>query len=180
MISRGLRGVSIFGLLCCSLAQIEAQAEGAKPQPRRAAIFPAEMNDPTLAYGRKTPPADLKKLDLVTDNLRKGLVDQGGVESIDLASQTSEIEKQSPLYKCNGCTSDIAKALGADLAVTAVAEKGSTQLYNLSVTIADVASGKIVRTGKVVISANTEDDWAHAVRSIVKNRLLAEPLPSRS
>jgi hypothetical protein len=53
-------------------------------------------------------------------------------------------------------------------------------LFSLVVTIAEAATGKVVRRGQVVIRANTDDDWSHATRWIVKNRLLAEPLPGRS
>lgn len=154
-----------------------ARAETTGP---KAAVFTAELDDPTIPYGRKPPPATLKRLDIATDELRRTLADKGGIASVDLGPQAEEIRKQAPLYKCNGCEADIAKALGADLAVTLVAQKGSMQVYNLRVTIADIASGKVVRQGQVVISANTDDDWAHAARSIVKNHLLAEPLPNRS
>jgi hypothetical protein len=152
----------------------------AQDSARKAAIFPAEVNDPTLAYGRKPLPADQKRLDLVTDVLRKQLAEKGGIESVDLGPQAEEIRKESPLYKCNGCTAPIAKALGADLAVTTFADKGANQLFSLVVTIAEAESGKVVRQGQVVIRANTDDDWSHAARWIVKNRLLAEPLPGRS
>ncbi len=155
-----------------------AAAEGAGDA--KTAIFAIELDDPTLPYGRKPPPATLKRLDFATEELRKALMAKGGIESVDLAPQAEEIRKQEPLFKCNGCASDIAKALGADFAVTSVAEKGSPQVHNLTVTIAEAASGKVVRRGLVVISANTDDDWAHAARSIVKNKLLAEPLPGRS
>lgn len=152
----------------------------AQDNARKAAIFPAEVNDPTLAYGRKPLPADQKRLDLVTDVLRKQLAEKGGIESVDLGPEAEEIRKESPLYKCNGCTAPIAKALGADLAVTTFADKGANQLFSLVVTIAEAESGKVVRQGQVVIRANTDDDWSHAARWIVKNRLLAEPLPGRS
>ncbi|KAB7786269.1 DUF2380 domain-containing protein [Methylorubrum populi] len=147
---------------------------------RKAAIFPAEVNDPTLAYGRKPLPADQKRLDLVTEVLRQQLAEKGGLESVDLSPQAAEIRKESPLYKCNGCTGPIAKALGAELAVTTFADKGANQLFSLVVTIANAESGQVVRQGQVVIRANTDDDWSHAARWIVKNRLLAEPLPGRS
>lgn len=149
-------------------------------EARKAAIFPAEMNDPTLAYGRKNLPADQKRLGLVTDVLKDQLTEKAGIQSVDLAPQAEEIRKESPLYKCNGCTGPIAKALGAELAVTAFADKGANQLFSLVVTISEAESGKVLRQGQVVIRANTDDDWSHAVRWIVKNRLLAEPLPSRS
>lgn len=166
-----------LALLALAMPGLALAQEAGKPSGQKAAIFQAEMDDPSLPYGRKSPPADLKRLDLATDMLRRLLAEQGGVASVDLGPQAEEIRKQSPLFKCNGCTTDIAKALGADLAVTTVAQKGASQLYNLNVTIADVGSGKVVRAGNIVIRANTDDDWAHAMRSIVKNRLLAEPLP---
>mgnify|MGYP005992712007 CR=1 FL=1 len=164
-------------LALVSVASGTALAEDAA---RKAAIFPAEVNDPTLAYGRKPLPADQKRLDLVTEVLRQQLAEKGGLESVDLGPQAAEIRKESPLYKCNGCTGPIAKALGAELAVTTFADKGANQLFSLVVTIANAESGQVVRQGQVVIRANTDDDWSHAARWIVKNRLLAEPLPGRS
>ncbi len=163
-----------------ALLSVWGGAALAEDGPRKAAIFPAEVNDPTLAYGRKPLPADQKRLDLVGDVLRKQLAERAGLESVDLAPQAEEIRKESPLYKCNGCAAPIAKTLGADLAVTAFADKGANQLFSLVITLSDAASGRVVRQGQVVIRANTDDDWSHAVRWIVKNRLLAEPLPGRS
>ncbi|MDH6639428.1 UNVERIFIED_ORG: hypothetical protein M2438_004603 [Methylobacterium sp. SuP10 SLI 274] len=135
-------------------------AASAEDAARKAAIFPAEVNDPTLAYGRKPLPADQKRLDLVTDVLRKQLAEKGNLESVDLSPQAEEIRKESPLYKCNDCVAPIAKALGAELAVTAFADKGANQLFSLVVTIAEAETGKVVRRGQVVIRANTDDDWS--------------------
>ena len=172
--------VVIAGLVFGPLLKAAQAQEPGTGAGNKVAVFAAELNDPTLPYGRKSPPADLKRLELITSVLRQALVDKAGLESVDLAPQEAEIRKQEPLFKCNGCQGDIAKAAGAGLAALIVAEKGSTQLYSLSVTIADVASGNVVRRGQVVISANTDDDWRHAMRWIVKNRLLAEPWPNRS
>ncbi|WP_147045257.1 DUF3280 domain-containing protein [Methylobacterium gnaphalii] len=173
---RAFRRLALAAVAMVPLLPAAASAEAG----RKAAVFTAELDDPMLPYGRKPPPAVLKRLDLITDELRKTLVDKGKLESVDLVPQSEEIKKQAPLFKCNGCVPDIAKALGADYAVTTVAEKGGPQLFNLSVTITEVASGKVVRKGIVVINANSDDDWAHAARSVVKNRLLAEPLPNAS
>lgn len=171
------RALGTLALLVSLAVTVPALAESLGP---KAAVFVAELDDPTIPYGRKPPPATLKRLDLATEALRKTLADKGAIASVDLAPQSEEIKKQAPLFKCNGCAPDIAKALGADLAVTLVAQKGSVQIYNLRAEIMDVASGKLVRAGQVVISANTDDDWTHAARSLVKNHLLAEPLPNRS
>ena len=152
----------------------------AAAEPSKAAVFPVELFDPGVVGGRKARPDEARKLALVTDELRGALKDKGGLEPVDTAPQAAEVSKQGPLYKCDGCAAPIAKALGADLAVTGYVEKGSGQIFNLNVVIADAATGKVVRGGQVVIRADTDDTWTHAMRWIVKNRLLAEPLPGKS
>ncbi|GJE27310.1 DUF3280 domain-containing protein [Methylobacterium organophilum] len=183
--ARRIRAPRLLGLLTCAGPALLAplgpvRAEAPAGEGGKAAVFAAEMNDPSLAYGRKPVPAEQKRLALVTDELRKALSDKAGLASVDLAPQQEEIAKQAPLWKCNGCASDIAKALGAGYAVTTTVEKGAGQIFNLDVAIADSATGKVVRSGLVVIRANTDDDWTHAMRWVVKNRLLTEPLPGRS
>ena len=171
-----LRAASLFVLGTLLFCGAPASAQGG----RTAAVLPAEMNDPGLAYGRKPVPADQKRLVLITDQLRQSLAEKANIASVDLGPQTGEMAKQAPFYKCTDCAAPIAKALGADLAVTTTVEKGAGQIFNLTVTIVEADGGKLVRNGLVVIRANTDDDWTHAMRWVVKNRLLAEPLPGRS
>ncbi|WP_375408003.1 DUF3280 domain-containing protein [uncultured Methylobacterium sp.] len=146
--------------------------------PEKAAIFGIELNDPGVVGGRKARPDEVRRLGLVTDELRKAL--SASVEPVETAPQAAEIVKQAPLFKCEGCAASIAKALGADLAVTGYVDKGSNQIFNLNVAISDAATGKVIRAGQAVIRADTDETWAHAMRWVVKNRLLAEPLPNRS
>ncbi|MGC5777249.1 DUF3280 domain-containing protein [Methylobacterium sp. NFXW15] len=157
---------------CAWIGAAEAGAE-------KAAVFPIEMNDPGATYGARTRPADAKKLTLVTDELRNALKAQSGVEVIDTAPAAKEVEQKGPLYKCNGCADDIAKGLGADLTVTGYAQRGANQIFNLNVTIAEAATGKLIRGGQVTVRADDDNTWAHAMRWLVKNRLLAEPLPAK-
>lgn len=163
-------------VLVCTLHLMLPGAAWAAPD--KAAIFAIELNDPGVVGGRKARPEEARRLGLVTEELRKALA--ASVEPVETAPQAAEIAKQAPLFKCDGCAASIAKALGADLAVTGYVDKGSNQIFNLNVAISDAATGKILRAGQVVIRADTDDTWAHAMRWIVKNRLLAEPLPNRS
>ena len=160
----------VLGILCLAGPALAAE---------KAAVFPVELFDPGASYGSRTRPADVKKLALVTDELRNALKDKAGLDLVDTAPKAAEVDKQGPLYKC-GCAADLAKGLGADLVVTGYGEKGSGQIFNLSVAIAETANGKVVRGGQVTIRADTDDTWAHAMRWVVKNRLLAEPLPGKS
>jgi hypothetical protein len=155
-------------------------ASGPAWAAEKAAVFPVELFDPGASYGARTRPVDTKKLALVTDELRNALRDKAGLELVDTAPKADTVAKEGPLYKCNGCAADIAKSLGADLVVTGYVEKGSGQIFNLNVTIAEAETGKVVRGGQVTIRADTDDTWAHAMRWVVKNRLLAEPLPGKS
>lgn len=161
-----------------ALALIVAMSGGAQAAPEKAAIFPIELNDPGVVGGRKARPDEVRRLGLVTEELRKAL--GTAVEPVDTAPQAAEIARQAPLFKCEACAPALARALGADLAVTGYVDKGSNQIFNLNVVISDAATGRIVRIGQVVIRADTDDTWAHAMRWVVKNRLLAEPLPDRS
>ena len=175
-----LRPALLYPALLGSVLAAALLPGTASAAPEKAAIFAVELLDPGVVGGRKARPDENRKLALVTEELRKALQANGAVEPVDVAPQAAEIAKQAPLYRCDGCAAGIAKTLGADLAVTGYVEKGSNQIFNLNVTIADAATGKIVRGGQVVIRADTDDTWAHAMRWVVKNRLLAEPLPNRS
>lgn len=169
---------SRFGFAFASALAASALAGPARAAPEKAAIFGIELLDPGVVGGRKARADEVRRLGLVTDELRKALGDT--VEAVDVAPQAAEIAKQAPLYKCDGCAAAIAKTLGAELAVSGFVEKGSNQIFNLTVTIAEAGTGKLIRGGRVVIRADTDDTWAHAMRWVVKNRLLAEPLPNRS
>ncbi|WP_019903827.1 DUF3280 domain-containing protein [Methylobacterium sp. 77] len=177
---RSGRATSLATSLAAALALVPALAGPAAAAPDKAAIFGIELNDPGVVGGRKARPDEVRRLALVTEELRKALVAGGAVEDVDVSPQAVEITKQAPLFKCEGCAATIAKTLGANLAVNGYVEKGSNQIFNLYVLISDTATGKVVRGGQVVIRADTDDTWAHAMRWVVKNRLLAEPLPNRS
>lgn len=170
------RSWAFAALVCGALTAAPGLAAAAE----KAAVFPIELHDPGAAYGSRTRPVDAKKLTLVTDELKASLKNQAGLEIVDTAPAAKEVEQQGPLYKCNGCANDIAKGLGADLVVTGYAERGANQIFNLNVTIAEAATGKLVRGGQVTIRADDDNTWAHAMRWVVKNRLLAEPLPNKS
>lgn len=176
-----IRRASTVRAPCLALALAAACHPGAAlADPEKAAIFPIELFDPGVVGGRKARPDEARKLALVTEELRSALKDRAGLEPVDTAPQAREVDRQGPLYRCDGCAAPIAKALGADLAVTGYVEKGSGQIFNLNVVISAAGTGKVVRAGQVVIRADTDDTWAHAMRWIVKNRLLAEPLPGKS
>jgi Protein of unknown function (DUF2380) len=58
-------------------------------------------------------------------------------------------------------------------------QQPSNLILSFVVEVTEVNSGRRVRAGQVDIRGNTDETWLRGVRWIVKNRLLAEPLPGR-
>jgi hypothetical protein len=61
--------------------------------------------------------------------------------------------------------------------VSGIVQKTSNLILSFAITVKDVRSGKVIRAGQVDIRGNNDESWLRGVRWVVKNRLLAEPLP---
>lgn len=145
----------------------------------KAAVFGLELAEPGTIGPRPLRPQDAKRLALASEALRREVVARG-LDPVDLGPQAAAIRRDAPLYKCEGCAETIAKAAGAALVVYGYVQRSAPQVLNLTITITEAESGKVLRGGQVVIQGDTDDTWLHGVRSLVKNRLFAEPLPNRS
>jgi hypothetical protein len=149
----------------------------AGPAPK-AAVFDLELLDLSQEAAQGPRADETQRLGLASEELRSLLKGAGAVELIDTAPQAAALQAKAPLFKCNGCDEDLAKALGADLAVAGFVQKTSNLILSFVVTVKDVRSGQVVRAGQADIRGNTDETWLRGVRWIVKNRLLAEPLPA--
>lgn len=138
----------------------------------KTAVFPFDFHD-AQQDGEMFPqndPEDLRRLQLVAEELRSLMRNDGRFEVIDLSSKAKEVEAASPFYKCDGCEAPIAKELGADLAVTGYVDKLSSASLNLQIIVRDSATGKPTKTMSAAISGNTDDMWLRGVRYLWKNR----------
>lgn len=147
--------------------------------PNSAAVFAIELAEPGTIGPRPVKPQDARRLGLATDALRREVAGRG-LDPVDLSGQAAAIRRDAPLYKCEGCAEKIAQAAGASLVVYGYVQRSAPQVLNLTITVTEAASGKVLRGGQVVIQGDTDETWLHGVRSLVKNRLFAEPLPNRS
>ena len=111
-----------------------------------------------------------------SDLIRKLLTDKG-FTVVDTAPQAKKIADKSPLSQCNGCDQDIAKALGADIEVTTAVQPASSVIFNISGSVKDVKTNRVLREGVVDIRGEGEDVWAHGIKFLVKEHLLDPPLP---
>jgi hypothetical protein len=112
-----------------------------------------------------------------SDLIRKLLTDKG-FTVVDTAPQSKKIADNLPLSQCNGCDQDIAKALGADIEVTTAVQPASSVIFNISGSVKDVKTNRVLRTGVVDIRGEGEDVWTHGIKFLVKEHLLEPPLPA--
>lgn len=142
----------------------------------KAAVFPFEIRD-ISQEGELFPqlePEDLRRLGVVADELKALMSKDGKYQIVDLTAQAQAIEKESPFYKCDGCETPIAKAAGAELAVTGYAEKLSDALISLRVFARDANTGELKKSMSAEIRGNTDDLWLHGIRYLWKNRFNVE------
>lgn len=153
----------ILGILMTAAAP--ASAAGLK-----AVVFDIE------AAGDSLPPAAKTQLKTQSDMLRQ-LFAARGLTVVDTAPQAGKIKDNLPLSQCNGCDQDIAQALGADLEVTTAVQPVSSVTFNLSGSIKDVKTNRVLREGVVDVRGTDPGVWAHGLKFLVRERLLTPPLP---
>ena len=154
-----------------ALALLLASPTAALAGPK-AAVFPFELIDDSLDgqyLGTRTDEGP--RLALATAELRKLVEQEVGYDVLDLAAVAPEVEKASPLYKCNGCEVELARKAGADLAVTAAVRKFSNLLLSLHIYVTEVNSGKLTKMYRVDIRGNTDESWLRGVRWLVTRGL---------
>lgn len=143
--------------------------------PARVAVFDLELVDSSLQFEIEgASPADLARLALITDELRRQLAASEAYRPVDLAPAAAAIEAAGSLRRCNGCEITIAQELGAEIALIGWVQKISNLILNINVQMRDVASGELTFGSSVDIRGNTDEAWLHGIRYLLRNRLLKE------
>jgi hypothetical protein len=143
----------------------------AMAKPLKVVVFDIE------AAGDPLNPVLKSRLKAESDLLRK-LVTDKGLTVVDTTPQAAKINQNLPLSECNGCDQDIAKALGADIEIATAVQPASSVIFNLSGSLKDVRTDRVLREGVVDIRGEGEDVWTHGVKFLLKERLLDPPLPN--
>jgi len=154
-------------------------ASAASAEPLRTAVFDIELID--LSQEADGAPRDdqIRRLRLVSDELRRLLQASPQIQLIDLTPMINKISGKAPLYRCTGCAEDIAKELGAEILVSGIVQKTSNLILSFGITIRNTQSGQLIRVGQADIRGNTDESWLRGIRWITKNRLMSEPLPTQ-
>lgn len=144
----------------------------------KTAVFPFGLIDDSQEGEANGVREDqTKRLRLITSELDAMLARDGRYEPVDIEPIEDEISAKAPIYKCNGCEDELARKVGARLAMICTVQKVSNLILNINVYIRDVAAGRIVREYSVDVRGNTDETWSRSLRYLVKNRLFEEPVP---
>jgi Protein of unknown function (DUF2380) len=157
---------------CCVCMAITLATAAAAQAATKAAIFPVELIDVSLEGEFSSPRADeANRLILATAELRRLAAGERGYEVLDLSRINAELGSAAPLYKCNGCELELARKLGADVAITAVVRKVSNLLLIFYIQVRDVASGSVTRVYRVDMRGNTDESWLRGARWLIARGL---------
>lgn len=147
--------------------------------PVPTAVFGFEFFDDTLEGPRADQDARLK---LVNAELARFISSSGEMAPVDLSPEAARIAELAPLYKCNGCEEEVARAAGARIEVLGVVRKISNLILTFTLVVREVGErDRMLRVGQVDIRGNTDESWLRGVRYLMKNRILAPgqpPLPN--
>ncbi len=142
-------------------------------RPASLAVFDFELFDvsPEGDAGG-VQPAEQNRLRLISDHLRRMLTDSGSFVIVDTAPAAAAIKTAGLLYGCNGCEADIARSLGADIAITGTVKKVSNLILVINLYVRNAASREIIGAFSIDVRGNTDKSWSRGVSNIVRNRLL--------
>ncbi len=139
----------------------------------RVAAFDFELRDTSLEGEiRGTSEAEQRRLAAISDLLRRYLTESGRYEVLDLSSQRGQIDAAGYLWGCNGCDTQIARALGASVSMTGVVQKVSNLILNINISVRDANSGRLLQGMSVDIRGNTDETWSRGLSWLVRNRLM--------
>ena len=152
---------------CAVLVTIQVFGESTSADERKkVAAFDLEFVDTS---GEGHDPAQTKRLKLTSAKLRNLLSANGQYDIVDTAPAAGQIEAAGYLWSCNGCEIEIARDLGADLALIGTVRKVSSLILYISLFMTDARTGAPVQMRRVSIRGNTDESWFRGVRYLVRN-----------
>src|SRR5262245_29101861 len=145
----------------------------------RVAVFDFELIDTSLeGEARSTRADEQARLVHVSEQLRQRLAESGRFTVVDIAPVASAAKAQN-LQFCGGCDIDLAKRVGADLAVTGTVQKVSNLILNMTIYVRDASSNATVAVMNADMRGNTDESWSRTLDWLVRNRLLAPDYGAR-
>ena len=153
-------------LACCAIC-------GPTLAAPRVMVLDAEVYDTS---GEVPSPAHPERLAALTRTLREKLAESGRFELVAPPPPPAG-ELPPRIRTCNGCEVDLARAAGADLAVTSLVHKVSTLILSITIRVVEAASGKPYLTASADIRGDNDLSWRRGTEWLARNRLLVARYP---
>jgi hypothetical protein len=107
-----------------------------------------------------------------SDRLRQRLRASGRFSLVEITPIASEAQA-SNLQACGGCDIQLARRIGAELAITGTVQKVSNLILNMNIYVRDASSGATIAAMSADMRGNTDETWSRTLDWLVRNRLLA-------
>lgn len=139
--------------------------------PASAAFLGIHFLDTSL--GERTT-VEAERVTRMEALLVEKLSEAGRFRFIDAAPIAEQAARYDNIAQCNGCDSDFARGLGAEVAITGEIQKTSNLILSMSIFVRDAQTGTLVGGGSADMRGNTDESWSRALSYIVRNRLLTQ------
>jgi uncharacterized protein DUF2380 len=160
-------------LLTISLFLLGPLIVSAFASGRTVAAFDFELIDTSLEGAVNGPRADEQaRLARIGEQLRGRLAESGQFSVVDIAPVAVEARAIN-LHSCNGCETRLAQRIGAELAIIGTVQKVSNLILNMTISVRDAGSGRLLAAMQADLRGNTDESWSRTVDWLVRNRLLA-------
>jgi hypothetical protein len=137
------------------------------------AVFDFELIDTSLEGAIRGARLDeQERLARLSDQLRQLLRASGRFSLVDITPIASEAQA-SNLQACGGCDIQLARRIGAELAITGTVQKVSNLILNMNIYVRDASSGATIAAMSADMRGNTDESWSRTLDWLVRNRLLA-------
>jgi hypothetical protein len=167
-----LGGAAMLAMLVATTTAVAADLPCTLTTDARLAVFPLELED---SSGEGPRPDQERRLRLLDAELLERLTASGRY-----APMAAALPAGSPaLRNCPRCGLPVAQGMGAGLALNGVVNKVSNLILALTLELRAVPSGETCAVWRADFRGNTDESWQHALRWLLRNRMLAAPEPAR-
>lgn len=146
-------------------------AAAAAEAPASAAFLGIHFLDTSLGARSQAEADRVARIEaLLVEQLRAA----GRYRFVDVSPVAAEAARYDNIAHCNGCDTDFARDLGADVAITGEIQKTSNLILSMSIFVRDAETGALVGGGSADMRGNTDESWTRALGYIVRNRMLKQ------
>jgi hypothetical protein len=154
-----------------ALTLLAAQASA---EPARVAVFDfgARNENPSNALR--------ERLAMLQNLVERELAASGRFATVDVAPVREVVARQGYLEGCGPCAADIARPLGADLALTGVMNRVTPMEQSLTVRLWRISDRTQAAGAVIDIRNDTDESWRRAGTALVRHQLLKTKFDGQS